>query len=121
MLVNQGNQNYYDIDEDGNVTRQLRAQEEPKLLPFPIEDLNQKQCWPWLRTEIEKEHIRNGGKLNRIVWGDPRFKPSFWIDTHLPWSSGRGKPVCGWRHPGFAVHLLEHSAALDQLAPGKWT
>ena len=42
-------------------TPTFRGHEDPNVPPFPLDYMTQKQCWAYLRKEIEKEQINLDG------------------------------------------------------------
>ena len=58
VLRQLGDGEYFSLDDQGNPVRAFRGTEDPEPLPFPPDDMTQKQCWAYLRKEIEKEQIR---------------------------------------------------------------
>ena len=65
MLVEMGDENYFNTDVEDNIVRRFKGLEDLSPLPFPPDDLTQKHAWRYLRIKIETEHIRKGGKWNQ--------------------------------------------------------
>ena len=63
MLVEMGDENYFNTDVEDNIVRRFKGLEDLSPLPFPPDDLTQKHAWRYLRIKIEKEHIRKGGEM----------------------------------------------------------
>ena len=91
MLVEMGDENYFNTDVEDNIVRRFKGLEDLSPLPFPPDDLTQKHAWRYLRIKIEKGHIRKGGKWNQIRWGDPRFLATLLLQHNILWETLKGK------------------------------
>ena len=66
---------------------ETRASLLPGKMPFPVEALNFDETVDYLRPELYQVYVREGGKKLRILYGKEEFKPPFWPDYLIPWSS----------------------------------
>ena len=59
----------------------LSLAREPERLPYPLSEMNKKDKITWLVKEIRQEQRqRSGTGITTVRYGDPEYKPSFWLN-----------------------------------------
>ena len=60
---------------------------EPERLPYPLSAMNKKDKITWLVKEIRQEQRQiSGASITTVRYGDPAFKPSFWLNDEWDWT-----------------------------------
>ena len=72
-------------DERNILASMYEANETPKL-PYDLDLMAEKEARTWLLPELKKDLVENGSRpVNRMIWGDPKFKPKCWADDLAEW------------------------------------
>ena len=104
-------------DEDGAVDKMLatnlsqRFKNRFKLekLPVPLSLMSKREKVKYVSDQIWREH-RDKQVQERMVYGKPGCRPSFWPQDYCPWESfrdGQGLKLKEYKGPGTFSELLE--------------
>ena len=76
------------VGDDRNILASVYEANETPKLPFHLDLMAEKEARSWLLPELKKDLVENGSRpVNRIIWGDPKFKPKCWADDLAEWCS----------------------------------
>ena len=111
-----------DDDSDEDDYANARGTILPNKLPADLNLMVYSELWSWISQEILKEHWLKGGKLKCVKWGNPTFKPSFWLNDVWPWHEVlrhyKDLPKSAYTGPGVMTDYLKKVIKIRLLMLG---